>query len=481
MAEERLQKVLATAGVASRRHAEEMIAAGRVSVNGEVLTEMGVKVDPDRDRIEVDGQPVSAGVRVYLAVNKPDGIVTTAEDELGRQTVLDLIPKEFGRVYPVGRLDMESRGLVLLTNDGDIAHKLTHPSFEHEKEYRVRVAGQPGQRALDALRQGIELDDGPTLPAEVEVLERKRDSSYLRVTLREGRKRQLRRMFDAIEHPVRDLIRTRIGPIQLGTLPPGEWRRLSAKELYALRRLAQGYEVEPVAPPQTPNRDLGTVEQPAAGSAAGGRRQAAGGRRQAEARSADFSRQPAESGRQQAEGSRQQAAGGKQQAAGSRQRAAGQGSRGAGERAERASPRPANRGRRSEGEEGRGERPASRSAFQGRGRETDERRGGSAPRRQRDAFSDILPDERDSSPRRERDEPAGPPPARSARSAGRRAETRRVASGSDELGEAGSRSAPRGSTPRRPGLPTPPAKPKKPRRAAARPPSQPSSRKKRSR
>ena len=264
MAEERLQKVMAAAGVASRRRAEELIAQGRVTINGEVVREMGVKVDPERDRVEVDGRPLSPETKVYLAVHKPEGVVTTADDPEGRPTILDLVPAELGRVYPVGRLDMDSRGLVLLTNDGDLAHKLMHPSYEHEKEYRVKVAGQPGQTAFNQFRQGILLEDGLTAPAEIAVQERLRDATWLRVVLHEGRKRQVRRMFDALEHPVRDLLRVRVGPIQLGNLPAGDWRRLSAREVQALRRMADGYSVEPVTPPMIPNKSL-VVDEPVRG------------------------------------------------------------------------------------------------------------------------------------------------------------------------------------------------------------------------
>jgi len=274
MALERLQKVMAEAGVASRRHAEAMIAAGRVTVNDEIVTEMGVKVDPERDRIEVDGKPLTPEAKVYLALNKPADVVTTAEDTHDRPTVLSLIPADVGRVYPVGRLDMESQGLLLLTNDGDLAYRLTHPGFEHEKEYKVRVAGHPSETLLAQLARGIVLEDGPTQPAQISVLQKKRDSTWLRVVLREGRKRQLRRMFDTIEHPVRDLIRMRVGPIQLGDLPPGQWRRLSAKEVQALRRLAAGEDVDVVRAPSSSGRGASRAAGVAAAGAAAASRAA---------------------------------------------------------------------------------------------------------------------------------------------------------------------------------------------------------------
>ncbi len=247
MAEERLQKVIAAAGIASRRHAEELILAGRVTVNGDVVRELGTRVDSEHDRIEVDGKPLSPEGHLYLALNKPVGVVTTADDPQGRTTVIDLLPPDIGRVYPVGRLDLDTRGLVLLTNDGQVAHRLMHPRYEHEKEYHVRVAGQPSESILDTLRQGIELDDGVTAPAEIDIIRRGRDNTLLRIILHEGRKRQIRRMFDAIEHPVRDLIRVRIGPIEMGELPEGEWRRLTPRETGALRRLAGADEKRPSA------------------------------------------------------------------------------------------------------------------------------------------------------------------------------------------------------------------------------------------
>jgi 23S rRNA pseudouridine2605 synthase len=228
---ERLQKVLARVGVGSRRAVEELIAAGRVRVNGEVA-ELGRRADPERDRIEIDGALI--GVRpgtVWYLLNKPANVVTTADDPQGRRTVLDLVPAE-PRVFPVGRLDRETEGLLLLTNDGDVTHRLTHPSYGVEKEYLVHVEGRPSRRALRRLREGIELDDGPTAPATVATLR----GDLLRITIHEGRNRQVRRMCDAVGHPVQRLVRTRIGPISDRSLGPGAWRELSPAEVRALER-----------------------------------------------------------------------------------------------------------------------------------------------------------------------------------------------------------------------------------------------------
>jgi 23S rRNA pseudouridine2605 synthase len=225
-----LQKVLASVGWGSRRVCEELIAAGRVTVNGEVAV-LGRRVDPDVDRIEVDGAPV--GVRpglVYYLLNKPFGVVTTAKDTHGRATVIDLVPSE-PRVFSVGRLDVDTEGLLLLTNDGDLANQVAHPSHGVDKEYLVEVAAGPVTAgAVRRLREGIELDDGVTAPAEVS----QPSPGVLRITIHEGRKRQVRRMCEAIGHPVRRLVRTRIGPIVDRSLAPGQWRELTAAERKAL-------------------------------------------------------------------------------------------------------------------------------------------------------------------------------------------------------------------------------------------------------
>jgi len=238
---ERLQKVLAQAGVASRRACEELIRQGRVQVNGQVVTELGTKVDPNLDEISVDGAPISGPVKkVYLILNKPPGYISTVHDPWGRPTVLDLIPHQ-GRLYPVGRLDAESEGLLLLTNDGELTHLLTHPRYEHEKEYLVLVKGHPTDAVLSQLRRGVDLEEGRTAPAKVsrtsqkEGLETPPGTTWLRIVIHEGRKRQIRRMCAAVGHPVQRLIRVRMGPIKLGNLPIGGHRPLSAKEVRRLR------------------------------------------------------------------------------------------------------------------------------------------------------------------------------------------------------------------------------------------------------
>ncbi|MFZ9629251.1 MAG: pseudouridine synthase [Ilumatobacteraceae bacterium] len=232
---ERLQKVLATRGWGSRRVCEELIAAGRVTVNGEIAV-LGRRVDPAVDLVAVDGVPV--GTRpglVYYLLNKPEGVVTTAHDPQGRPTVVDLVPDE-PRVFPVGRLDIGTEGLLLLTNDGELANRLTHPSHGVEKEYLVHVEGAVHGGALRSLREGVELEDGMTAPAKVSQPE----PGILRITIHEGRNRQVRRMCDAVGHPVRRLVRVRIGPLRDAALRPGQWRALELAEVRSLVEAAAG-------------------------------------------------------------------------------------------------------------------------------------------------------------------------------------------------------------------------------------------------
>lgn len=234
---ERLAKYLARSGVASRRRAEGLITAGRVTVNGRVVTTPVFNVDPDRDTVTVDGRPVRPERKVYLMLHKPPGYLSTVSDPQGRPTVLDLVPR-IGRLYPVGRLDADSEGLLLLTNDGELTVLLTHPRYHVPKTYRVWVAGIPNQEDLGRLTRGVVLEDGPTAPARVRLVRAGRGEAVLEITLFEGRKRQIRRMCEAIGHPVRRLVRVGLGPLRLGDLPPGRWRELRPDEVAALRRAA---------------------------------------------------------------------------------------------------------------------------------------------------------------------------------------------------------------------------------------------------
>jgi 23S rRNA pseudouridine2605 synthase len=230
---ERLQKVLAAAGLGSRRVCEALIEEERVTVNGEVAV-LGRRVDPEADRVEVDGLrvPVRPGLVTYL-LNKPRGVVSTAADPQGRPTVVELVPAE-PRVFSVGRLDTDTEGLLLLTNDGDLAHRLTHPSFGVEKEYLAQVEGSPTPADLRRLREGIELDDGMTAPAKASLTA----PGAVRLVVHEGRNRQVRRMLEAVGHPVTRLVRTRIGPLADRRLKPGEWRVLDLEEVRALEAAA---------------------------------------------------------------------------------------------------------------------------------------------------------------------------------------------------------------------------------------------------
>jgi 23S rRNA pseudouridine2605 synthase len=256
----RLQKALSQAGVASRRASEELIREGRVQVNGQVVTAMGMRVDPDRDIIVVDGRQIDAQEsRRYVKLYKPAGVLSVLNDDRGRRALSDLRSDADGArpartllagLHPVGRLDSNSEGLLLLTNDGALTERLTHPRYEHPKEYLVLVDGAPKAEALRALRTGVELEDGKTMPAQVERVSETawgrapRGRSWLQIVLHEGRKRQIRRMCAAVDHPVRRLIRVRIGSLELGDLAPGEVRPLTGVELRRLRAEA-GLSTEP--------------------------------------------------------------------------------------------------------------------------------------------------------------------------------------------------------------------------------------------
>jgi 23S rRNA pseudouridine2605 synthase len=228
----RLAKFLAHAGIASRRHAEELIRAGRVTVAGETVTDPARDVEAD-SRVAVDGEGIKgAEPRVVYALNKPPGVVSTAHDPQGRQTVVDLVPGA-RRLYPVGRLDADTTGLLLLTNDGELANRLTHPRYEVARTYRAQVANPPvTDRALKALRSGVRLEDGRTAPAKA----RRVKPDTIELTIHEGRKRQVKRMCAEVGHPVRRLTRIAFGPLELGSLPPGRHRRLTEAEVARLNR-----------------------------------------------------------------------------------------------------------------------------------------------------------------------------------------------------------------------------------------------------
>lgn len=243
---ERLQKVLAHAGVASRRKCEGLILQGRVRVNGQIVTQPGTRVDPDRDTIEVDGQAITLEEKVYVLLHKPRGYLSDALDFRGRPSALGLVP-DGERLYAAGRLDARSEGLLLLTNDGELAHRLTHPRYEHQKEYLALVEGEPTEATLRKMRQGVEQDDETLRANVVQKMEQlgpqarihgweeaPRGMAWLRIILHEGKKRHIRRMCAALGYPVRRLIRTRIGPLELGDLPVGKWRYLTKGEVKRL-------------------------------------------------------------------------------------------------------------------------------------------------------------------------------------------------------------------------------------------------------
>jgi pseudouridine synthase len=236
MKPERLQKILSKAGVTSRRKAEGLILQGRVSVNGKIIRELGSKAVLGRDEICVDGKAIESELEgVVLALFKPRQCVTTLHDPQGRPTVADFVNKFPMRLYPVGRLDYDAEGLLLLTNDGELAHRLQHPRYKVPKTYLVKVRGHPPAEALTSLQQGVNLEDGITAPAELIVMEEDKKATWLSLTLREGRKHQVKRMCAAVGHPVLRLRRIKVGPIELDNLRPGEIRRLKSREVRNLR------------------------------------------------------------------------------------------------------------------------------------------------------------------------------------------------------------------------------------------------------
>lgn len=237
MIEIRLQKYLAEAGVASRRKSEELILAGRVEINGTVRTELGTKVT-EKDNVRVDGKEIRPEVKkVYILLNKPSGYVTTSKDQFSRKTVLDLIQGVEERIYPVGRLDYETSGLLLLTNDGDFAFKLTHPKHEAEKVYQVKIDGFLDEKVIEKFKKGIRIDDYVTSPAKIKVLEKQKNDSIVEITIHEGKNRQVRRMFEEVGITVLKLKRISIGPLSIEGLEEGSWRYLSKNEIKALAEM----------------------------------------------------------------------------------------------------------------------------------------------------------------------------------------------------------------------------------------------------
>ncbi|MGD9126855.1 MAG: pseudouridine synthase [Planctomycetia bacterium] len=237
---ERLQKVLAAAGLGSRRQCEELILAGRVEVNKKVTAKLGTRVDPVNDEVRVDGESLPKTRRVYYAVHKPDGVISTNRDPSGRPRVIDLLPAKNVRMFTVGRLDLHSEGLILLTNDGQWANLLSHPRFGVEKIYRVEVAGRPTRETLQKLREGVHLAEAFVQVPEVSIKSNHKNSTILEMTLSEGRNREIRRVLAKVGHKVMRLVRVAVGPVRLGNLASGEYRPLSRQEVQSLRKMAEG-------------------------------------------------------------------------------------------------------------------------------------------------------------------------------------------------------------------------------------------------
>lgn len=243
--EERLHKALARAGVSSRRAAEQLILEGRVRVNGQVIDRLGAKVDLDKDQVFVDGRKVGLihedrQEKVYFLLHKPPNTLTTTKDDRGRKTVLDIVSgASHGRIYPVGRLDFDAEGALLLTNDGDLAHKLTHPRFAVPKTYMAKVKGRPAEDKLEKLRRGIYLEDGPTKAAHVDIAQSAKRNTWVEITVTEGRNRLVKRMFWRIGHPVMKLVRVQFGSLGIEGLRQGDYRPLTKKEVQTLRAMVR--------------------------------------------------------------------------------------------------------------------------------------------------------------------------------------------------------------------------------------------------
>lgn len=260
---ERLQKVLAAAGLASRRECEQFILEGRVEVDGQVASELGVRVDPNRQEIYVDGEPLPNTKRVYYAVNKPEGVVCTARDPSGRPRVTDLLPPTAGRVFNVGRLDMASEGLILLTNDGELANQLTHPRHGVEKTYHVQVAGHITPELLTQARQGIYLAEGKVHFVGAKIKSRHKKSTVLEVVLDEGRNREIRRVLATLGHKVQRLTRIAVGPVRLGEMPSGAYRPLTHEEVKALHDCVAASQAGREAKPAGRRRRKPSTKKPA--------------------------------------------------------------------------------------------------------------------------------------------------------------------------------------------------------------------------
>lgn len=260
---DRLQKVLAEAGVGSRRHCEEFILGGRVSVDGRVVRELGFRIDPVRQLVEFDGEPVRQESKVYWLVNKPPGVLSTSRDTHGRPTVLDMIPDIGRRIYAVGRLDEDSTGLLLITNDGDMAHRLTHPKFGVPKTYEVLVAGRVSNEEIAQLRQGIWLSEGKAKATEIHFISGRGKATRLHVVLAEGRNREVRRMFAKVGHKVMKLERIAIGPIRIRKLQRGQSRPVTPEELQLLRELVGAPKRR--TRPRPVSRTPGAVRRPRTG------------------------------------------------------------------------------------------------------------------------------------------------------------------------------------------------------------------------
>jgi 23S rRNA pseudouridine2605 synthase len=242
---ERLQKVLAAAGVGSRRQCEELITTGRVEVDRVVVTQLGTRVDPAVQDIRVDGESLSVGRRIYYAINKPKGVVTTNRDPGGRPRVIDLVPNADVRLFPIGRLDLYSEGLILVTNDGELANRLTHPRYGIEKIYLAQVAGRPAPEVFERLRRGVHLAEGVARVENIRVESQQKDSTWLEIVLREGMNREIRRLLARVGHKVVRLVRIGVGPIRLGKLPPGAVRPLTPEEIRSLHDITKKEELGP--------------------------------------------------------------------------------------------------------------------------------------------------------------------------------------------------------------------------------------------